>query len=287
MLNGWGAEIPEYDEFNGMIQMLAAFNQHVNLNGVAVWDNATQYEQWGVTKSPIDGNVYRAKAQNTNQAPVASVGGAVNANWERLGFTLAELAALITPAAPPGLSAMYAGSSAPPGWLKENGAAVSRTAYAALFAAIGTTYGAGDGSTTFNLPDSRGLFKRALSDGSSRDAGRVLGSVQAGQNLSHTHTASTGASGAHTHTASAAAAPDHTHGMPQGQVLGSGGDYTSGDDLTSTTLPNPPASLPAGGHTHTITVDAATTHTHTVTVNANGGTENRPDNMANLAIIKY
>ena len=51
-------------------------------------------------------------------------------------------------------------TTAPAGYLKANGAAVSRTVYAALFAAIGTTFGAGDGSTTFNLPDLRGQFMR-------------------------------------------------------------------------------------------------------------------------------
>lgn len=50
----------------------------------------------------------------------------------------------------------YAGTSAPSGWLMCYGQAVSRTTYAVLFSVIGTTYGAGDGSTTFNLPDARG-----------------------------------------------------------------------------------------------------------------------------------
>ena len=61
---------------------------------------------------------------------------------------------------PTGTVAYIAASSAPGGWLKCNGAAVSRTTYAALFAAIGTTFGAGDGSTTFKLPDLRGEFVR-------------------------------------------------------------------------------------------------------------------------------
>jgi microcystin-dependent protein len=55
------------------------------------------------------------------------------------------------------------GPSAPSGYLVEDGSAVSRTTYATLFAAIGTTYGAGDGSTTFNLPDSRGRVAVNLS----------------------------------------------------------------------------------------------------------------------------
>ncbi len=59
---------------------------------------------------------------------------------------------------PPGTMIHFAGKTLPDGWLICNGAAVSRTTYAALFAAIGTTYGSGDGSTTFNLPNAGGRF---------------------------------------------------------------------------------------------------------------------------------
>ena len=81
----------------------------------------------------------------------------------------------------------FAQSTPPSGWLKANGAAVSRTAYAALFAAIGTTWGAGDGSTTFNLPDARGEFMRGWDDGRGIDTGRVFGSSQSDQLRAHTH----------------------------------------------------------------------------------------------------
>lgn len=78
-----------------------------------------------------------------------------------------------------GQVAFFARSTAPTGWLKANGAEVSRTTYAALFAAIGTTFGAGDGATTFNLPDMRGYALRAWDDGRGVDSGRVFGSTQA------------------------------------------------------------------------------------------------------------
>jgi len=61
-----------------------------------------------------------------------------------------------TTASPVGSVQMFAGSSAPSGWISCDGTAISRTTYAALFAIIGTTYGVGDGSTTFNLPDMQG-----------------------------------------------------------------------------------------------------------------------------------
>lgn len=90
---------------------------------------------------------------------------------------------------PAGTVIWTAGSTAPTGYLKANGTAVSRSTYADLFTAIGTTYGAGNGSTTFNLPDLRGEFVRGLDDGRNIDAGRTLGSSQASDYASHTHTA--------------------------------------------------------------------------------------------------
>lgn len=66
----------------------------------------------------------------------------------------------INNAAPSGMIAPFAMSSAPTGWLVCDGSAVSRTTYASLFTALGTTWGSGNGSSTFNLPDLRGAFLR-------------------------------------------------------------------------------------------------------------------------------
>jgi microcystin-dependent protein len=88
---------------------------------------------------------------------------------------------------PPGSIFWFAANSAPSGYLKANGALVSRSTYAALFAAIGTTFGVGDGSTTFGLPDLRGEFVRGWDDGRSVDSGRAFGSAQAADFASHTH----------------------------------------------------------------------------------------------------
>ncbi len=81
----------------------------------------------------------------------------------------------------------WLGTSAPAGWLKCNGAAVSRSLYAALYNVIGTTYGAGDGSTTFNLPDFRGEFLRGLDDGRGIDTGRTIGAFQQDAFQGHFH----------------------------------------------------------------------------------------------------
>jgi microcystin-dependent protein len=102
--------------------------------------------------------------------------------------------------APAGTIEAYAGSTAPTGWLLSYGQAVSRTTYANLFAVISTTYGSGDGSTTFNLPDLRGRAIAGVDNMGGTDAGR----------LSITNTLGT-ATGAETHTLSSAEMPSHTH----------------------------------------------------------------------------
>ncbi|MDP4300337.1 phage tail protein [Leptothrix discophora] len=94
---------------------------------------------------------------------------------------------LATSIFPPGAIMHFGHAAAPSGWLKANGAAVSRTTYADLFASISTTFGAGDGSTTFTLPDLRGEFLRGWDDGRSVDAGRVRGSFQLYEIQSHAH----------------------------------------------------------------------------------------------------
>ncbi len=91
---------------------------------------------------------------------------------------LALLQALASLVVPAGAVCSFAGSSAPDGWLVCDGAAVSRTTYAALFEQIGTAFGAGDGVATFNLPDLRGEFVRGLDSGRGVDAARVLGTAQ-------------------------------------------------------------------------------------------------------------
>ncbi len=67
-------------------------------------------------------------------------------------------------AIPPGTMMAYGGKSVPDGWLLCNGATISRTTYAKLFAAIGTAWGAGDGSTTFKLPDADGRVMQGVTD---------------------------------------------------------------------------------------------------------------------------
>jgi hypothetical protein len=81
---------------------------------------------------------------------------------------------------PPGTIAYFTTDRAPDGWLKANGQLVSRITYKDLFDTIGTTYGAGDGATTFALPDLRGEFVRGWDDGRGVDRQRTLGEWQKG-----------------------------------------------------------------------------------------------------------
>ena len=88
---------------------------------------------------------------------------------------------------PTGAILPYGGTTAPSGYVLANGAAISRTTFADLFAVYGTTYGAGDGSTTFNVPDLRGRFPLGKA---AAGTGSTLGGT--GGTLDHTHTVTTG-----------------------------------------------------------------------------------------------
>lgn len=106
-----------------------------------------------------------------------------------------------------GMVAYFAMPTPPPGWLKANGAAMSRTVYARLFARIGVTHGPGNGTSTFNLPDGRGEFMRGWDDGRGVDVSRVLGSAQAAANAAHIHAVT---DPGHTHTVND---PSHFHNV--------------------------------------------------------------------------
>lgn len=117
-----------------------------------------------------------------------------------------------------GMVIPYAGSSEPTGWLLCSGQAVSRTTYADLFTLIGTTYGVGDGSTTFNVPDMRGNFPLGKDNmgGSSRNRVTATEADTLGDE-----------EGAETHTLTESEIPDHTHDIQGATAAGSG---TSGFD---------------------------------------------------------
>ena len=89
---------------------------------------------------------------------------------------------------PCGAVTVSASNTVPSGWLAANGAAVSRSAYSALFGVISTLYGAGDGTSTFNLPDLRGYFVRGAGTNVDGSASGTFGAKQQDELQSHTHT---------------------------------------------------------------------------------------------------
>lgn len=138
--------------------------------------------------------------------------------------------------APPGILAPYAGAAAPTGWLICDGAAVSRTTYAALFAAIGVAYGVGDGSTTFNLPNLKGRMPAGLDTGQTEF--NTLGKT--GGVKTHSHDLNTGMARVTVATGSPAqlsltriTSPSWTasHVGPLGGTVGGGAAQTTGAQL--------------------------------------------------------
>jgi microcystin-dependent protein len=119
-------------------------------------------------------------------------------------------------AVPTGAVTAYAGASAPAGWLLCDGSAVSRTTYADLFTAIGTAYGAGDGSTTFNLPDTRGRVQVGKGSNASVDTlGENEGVTETNRRPQHRHT-------------------PHTHTVPVADNPVGGGNRQAGNNTVST-----------------------------------------------------
>lgn len=124
-------------------------------------------------------NLKQFDSSGSKAAPVIAAGQLVDVEYDGVDMVLLDPLPPTVPAAVPSGSVIFVAQSSPPsGYLKANGSAVSRATYASLFAAIGTTFGAGDGATTFNLPDLRGEFIRGFDDGRGADSGRAFGSWQ-------------------------------------------------------------------------------------------------------------
>lgn len=134
-----------------------------------------------------------------------------------------------------GVMLPFAGATAPNGWLLCYGQAVSRTTYAKLFAVIGTTFGTGDGSTTFNLPDLRGRVAAGKDNMGGTPANRL---TTAGSSVDGTSIGATGGSQAHTLTT--AQMPAHAH-----TASDSGHAHGVSDPTHTHTVYDP-------GHSHTI-----------------------------------
>ncbi|KWO48988.1 phage tail protein [Burkholderia territorii] len=227
---------PDGKDFNGILFVLSAVARWIQAGGSFAYDpafasnpNLGGYPKGAVLlRADLTGFWFNTADNNTTN-PDATDGSArgwiaLNADWNATGgpgriLNRPTLAAVATsgsytdlvnvPSAfvPTGTLLPFAGSAVPPDFLLANGAAISRTAFAGLYATIGTLYGAGDGASTFNLPDTRGLALRGVDNGRGLDPGRALGSYQGDSFASHTHGVN---DPGHAH---GVADPGHSHGL--------------------------------------------------------------------------
>ena len=180
-----------------------------------------------------------------------------------------QISGLAPKLVPAGTIIWTALAAAPSGYLKANAPTVSRTTYADLFAAIGTFYGAGDGSTTFVAgPDLRGVVPRGWDDGRGLDGGRVRGSYQADAVQDHYHSASSSTNGSHAHNIGSRGKDGNSPSI--------GADFSYSGYGGIDNYPNTSA---AGDHAHTIYVGGM--------ASGSIAAENRVKNVALLACIKY
>lgn len=142
----------------------------------------------------------------------------------------------------------YAGVGTPDAtWLVCDGSSVSRTAYAALFAAIGTTWGVGDGSTTFTLPD----LRRKTTVGAGGTATGTLGNVVGNMGGAESHTLVTGETPVHNHAGATGSAGAHTHAVG---AYGTTGGSNSGGVGNGYGLYHTFPTASAGAHAHTVSI---------------------------------
>jgi microcystin-dependent protein len=183
-------------------------------------------------KQFYDNTLILGNSQASNKEVIFDIGQGANnpkIKWDNSDGILkvSNGSAIFSEAGSPVGSIMaYAGSSAPDGWILAQGQAVSRTTYAKLFAAIGTTYGVGDGSTTFNLPDLRGRIVAGVDAGINRltasglGTSAVLAATGGGDVssaiLSHSHTA-----GSYATTIASVSLPSatHTHNIAHNHIV--------------------------------------------------------------------
>ena len=246
--------------------------QTVTVSGFASTDGQTFYFVEGATNSgaltlSVNGgstiSVVKPTTSGTSLLTGAEVvaGNVVGVTYYSTTGQFQLITNNINVATPPGQVATYAMTSCPSGWLAADGSAISRTTYAILYSNIGSTWGNGDGSTTFNVPDLRGVFLRGTGTNANPTVvaaggaiGQAVGTYAADTYLNHTHT-----DAGHTHS--------YTTPSSNSQAIGGSGSnyYNTGSAATNTT---------GMGYA---SIQASTT----------GGTETKPKNYGVLYCIKY
>lgn len=206
--------------------------------------------------------------------------------WALLQSQLVNLQTEIDSNAPIiGAIQMFAGSSAPTGYLVCNGTAVSRTTYSALFAITSTTYGVGDGSTTFNLPD---LRTRVPVGKNASGTFTTLGATGGAE----THTLLTAEIPSHTHTtniahghASTLAAPAHTHSIPNATVVPGG--VTANTIESWTTSNGVTRTVTSGAASATVLTGAITALGATTTASTGTGNDGAHNNLQPYIVLNF
>lgn len=252
-------------------------------SGAGVTVDGVLLKDGGITATAVTGSAITATVlfTDTIHEKTAAAGVTVDGVLLKDGNVTATTvnATNVNPTALIGLVAPFAGTTAPALWALCYGQAISRTTYAALFAVIGTTYGVGDGTTTFNLPDLRGRVVAGQDDMGGVSANRLTGSVTgsvdgdilgaSGGEEGHSLQAAENATHGHTVTD-----PGHRH------------DPNSGlpNFLSS---PNPGGTVSYGGGANSLTAmsqtDAATTH---ITI-ANQGSGTAHNTVQPTLILNY
>lgn len=171
-----------------------------------------------MSQAGVEHDVQHSNANDEIEAIAGELGINPKGSAASVAARLSAIDTSVTNAAPSGVVSAFAGAAAPSGWLLCAGQAVSRTTYAALFTAIGTSYGAGDGTTTFNLPDLRGRSVFGIDNMDGTDAGRLT-AANALNTSGGSETMTSAMMPAHTHTI------DHGHGHSIA-VVGTGTVYT-------------------------------------------------------------
>jgi microcystin-dependent protein len=225
------------------------------------------------------------------------------------GSSWLQISSSATATTPAGVIQQYAAATAPTGYLLCDGSTVSRTTYAALFAVIGTTYGTGDGSTTFTLPDFRGRVAVAKSTDTEFDVmgekgGAKTHTLTTAELASHSHNVdpasfSSSSEGSHTHTVdppstSTTTDGNHYHNLEKtaedynnDTYSGNGGDGDAGR-IYKTDY--------AGSHSHTVNIasftsGAGSSHSHSIdmpnTTSTSTGSGSAHNNLQPYIVTNY